>query len=173
MLYLSFKFSGDSKNHRPMLFKRTYTLSSRYSRDELKTRLVGDHIKIRNLDFEAIEDNRVISIFPHTEQVTEIKTLPITSIDMQDGDGNVKIVITSRIRELDLGGPQLMMILCSLLFLVALILNFAFKDFGHHLAAYIIFGVSVVILTVFWIRMQQGYFRYVRKVREHIISKVS
>lgn len=156
-----------------MFFKRTHSCSSPHTREELKKRLIGDHIKIHNLDFEAIEDNRIISIFPHTEQVTEIKTLPITHVDLQETDGKMKVIITSKIRELDLGGPQLVMILCFLLVIVAVVLFLAFGEDKKHIAAYIVLGVGLFTFIMFWIRMQNGYFDYVRKVKAHIISKVN
>ena len=156
-----------------MFFTRTHSCPTKYTREELKKRLIGDHIKIHNLDFEAVEDDRAISIFPHTEQVSEIKTLPITSVEFQETDGSMKVVMTSSIRPLDQGGPILMLILCGLLIVVGTVLFFAFHENPERIAAYVVFGISVFAFALFWARMQSGYFDYVRKVRAHVVELIS
>jgi hypothetical protein len=32
-------------------------------------------------------------------------------------------------------------------------------------------GISILIFSAFWFRMQTGYFDYVRKIREYVINK--
>ena len=155
-----------------MIFTRTHQCQSPYKSDELKRRLIGDRVKIHNLDFEAIEDDSAISIFPNTDQISEIKTLPITRVDMQDRENGSHITITSKIRAIDLGGAQLVMILCFLLFLVSAILLTVFKGEGNKLAGFIVLGVGVLTFTLFWIRLQNGYFDYVKKVKHHVLAKV-
>ena len=156
-----------------MLFTRTYSCKSPHTIEALKTRLVGDNIRIHNLDFEAIEEEDSIRFVPDTDNVAGIKTLPITYVQLQATDGTTNVVITSRMRPLDLGGPQLVIILCFLLVVVCLILYFVLPPtWGDRLAAYISGGVGLLIFILFCIRMNGGYFDYVRKVREHVVALV-
>ena len=60
-----------------MFFTRTHEFSINIPKDEFKNRLIGKHVKIHNLDFEVIESEYTLTIIPHAEQVTEIKTLPV------------------------------------------------------------------------------------------------
>ena len=128
-------------------------------------RLIGSHVKIHNLDFEVTESKHVLTIIPHAEQIQEIKTLPITTVTFEENAGSTKVMIQSKMRKLDLGGPWLMIILVLLLLVTGSILFVAFKD---HIASYVVLCVGMVVFTIFWIRMEMGYFDYVRKIRAYI-----
>lgn len=43
---------------------------------------------------------------------------------------------------------------------------------GEPSIAYTLMGASVGIFTIFWVRMEMGYFDYVRKIRAHVKSKL-
>lgn len=156
-----------------MLFTRTYKHQSSLSRDEVKKRLLGSHVQIHDLDFEVLEDRHALTIFPHAEQVIEIKTLPNTHVDLEEADGKTRLVIHSRIREMDFGGVLLMLIVCGLLFVVSIILFLAFHDFANHLAAGIVCGVGLLLFILLRVRLEKGYFDYVRKVKEYVVTQVS
>ena len=147
------------------MFTRSNSYLTSCSREELKNRLVGSHVKIHNLDFEVTEDNQSLTIVPHAEAIDEIKTLPITTVSFGQDGSATRIKLTSTMRKLDQGGPMLMLILVLLLFVTGSLLYFAFKD---HLASFIVLGVAVAILATFWVRMEMGYFDYVRKVQRFI-----
>ena len=152
-----------------MFFTRTHSYKFSVSSDDLKDRLIGKHVKIHNLDFEVLEKDESISIIPHAEQETAIKTLPITQVDLK-GDGNkTKVVITSRMRKLDLGGPMLVVIFCGFLFGASTVLFFAAPN--EHQITYTLLGIGLFTFIVFTIRMQMGYFDYVRKVRAYVKSR--
>jgi hypothetical protein len=149
------------------MFTRSHSYQSSLTREVLKKRLIGSHVKIHNLDFEVTDNNHVLTIIPHTEQIDEIKTLPITTVSFVEGNGSTKVQMVSRMRQLDQGGPMLVMILIALLLITGSLLYFAFHD---RLASYIIAGVGVLIFIIFWTRLQMGYFDYVRKVRQYVID---
>jgi hypothetical protein len=151
-----------------MFFTRTHEFALPISKDEFKNRLVGKHVKIHNLDFEVMELDFRINIVPHAEQVTEIKTLPITELDFREDSGKTKVVIKSKMRKLDAGGPQLIVIFCAFLFIASIILFFTSEDLKITLT---FLGISILIFSAFWFRMQTGYFDYVRKIREYVINK--
>ncbi|MBA3829227.1 MAG: hypothetical protein H0X33_09850 [Taibaiella sp.] len=135
--------------------------------DDIKNRLLGNHVKIHNLDFEVMENDQMLRIIPHAEQVTNIKTLPITSVKL-DGDGNnTQVVISSKMREIDSGGPILIVVFCSCMLIgAALFYIFGSKEFTTIM--YTLLTISVLLFSVFWMRMQAGYFDYVRKIRAFI-----
>ena len=152
------------------MFTRTHAYQSLHSKETLKKRLVGDHVKIHGLDFEVVENDNSISIVPHAEQVVEIKTLPETLVEMRETDGKTNVVIVSKMRQLDQGGPMLVLILCALLLIVSVIV-YLFFETKNHIASYIIAGAFILIFSFFWIRLKMGYFDYVHKIREHVKSK--
>ncbi len=152
-----------------MLFTSTHRYQFSISKEDLKNRLVGKHVKIHDLDFEVLEKDHTLSIIPHAEQVNAIKTLPITEVDMKEEGGKTKVVITSKMRKLDLGGPLLIVIFCSFLFGASVVLWFAAPNEVQII--YTMLGIGLLIFTVFTIRMQMGYFDYVRKVRAYVKNK--
>lgn len=154
-----------------MFFTRTHTYHFPVSRQELKNRLVGRHVKIHDLDFEVLEKEGKLSIVPHAEQVNAIKTLPITSVVFnEESNGKTKVVITSKMRQLDSGGPYLILIFCAFLLIAAGILLNVGNEPG---ITYTLLGAGISIFTIFWVRMEMGYFDYVRKVRAYVKEKAN
>ena len=66
-------------------------------------------------------------------------------------------------RKLDSGGPMLVIIFCAFMLIAATVL-FMVQDAEPPLP-YTLAGISTFTLIVFSIRMQTGYFDYVRKIR--------
>jgi hypothetical protein len=125
-------------------------------------RLAGKHFKIHNLDFEVYDQETLLKIAPHTEYLNnDIKTLPITDVDVI----NNHVVVTSKIREIDFGGPLLIMLFCSFLFIASAILFLLGEE---PLIMGMLFGTSIVMFILFWVRMHLGYFDYVRQVEKFI-----
>jgi hypothetical protein len=147
-----------------MFFTGTQRYQSPISKEDFKRRLNGNHVKIHDVDFEVMERNQSISIIPHAEQVTSIKTLPITHVDLkQDG----KVVVTTKMRKIDSGGPQLVLIFCAFMFIASLILMYVGNE---RTITYTMLGIASLIFVVFMVRMQLGYFDYVRKIRAYVKS---
>lgn len=149
-----------------MFFTRTHSYKFSASTQDLKDRLVGKHVKIHNLDFEVLEKDQSLSIIPHAEQVDAIKTLPITQVDFKQVGDKTKVVITSRMRKLDIGGPMLVVIFCGFLLGASIVLFFAAPN--ELQITYTLLGIGLFTFIVFTIRMQMGYFDYVRKVRAYV-----
>ena len=152
-----------------MLFTRTQRYHSSLPKEIFIRRLTGNHVKIHNLDFEIFEKNNSLRIIPHAENVDAIKTLPITHVDLNKSGEDTDIVITSKMRRLDVGGPQLIVVFC--LFLLAASLVLLYVD-GQPQITYTLMGLSVLIFSIFYVRLQMGYFDYVRKIRAFIKSKM-
>jgi len=150
------------------LFTRTHQYYSKASRDEVKTRLVGEHVIIHNMDFEVMENDQTISIIPHAEQENNIKTLPITYVDFKNEGNKTKVVIKSEMRAFDLGGPQLILLFSTFLFATSFILLYVG---GEKIITYTLLSVGTVIITLFAIRLQMGYFDYIRKIRAYVKAK--
>ncbi len=148
-----------------MLFTRTYHFSCPKPIDEVKSRLLGKHMSVHNLDFEVFERDGSLLIFPHAENEMNIKTLPITNINIQTKGTNSNVKLKFSMRKIDSGGPMLIVVFCSFL-LIAGLLVFLFG--ADKVIAYVMFGISLFIFSIFWMRMQSGYFDYVRKIKSHI-----
>jgi hypothetical protein len=152
-----------------MFFTRTHNFHFSVPKDDLKNRLLGKHVQIHNLDFEILDTGEQnLSIVPHAEQVESIKTLPITDVEIQEDGDTTRVVVTSSIRPIDIGGPILILIICSMLIGASIVLMYVG---GERVITYSALGLGVGILALFMIRMQMGYFDYVRKIRAYVKSK--
>jgi len=151
-----------------MFFTRTQKLRTAIRKEDLKNRLIGNHVTIHDMDFEVTEKDHKLRIIPHAEQINAIKTLPITHVDVKETGDKTNIIITSKMRKFDAGGPLLVVIFCAFLLLASLVLLYV----GEPAISYTLLGISVTIFTIFWVRMEMGYFDYVRKIRAHIKSKI-
>ena len=152
-----------------MLFTRIHTYYFPLRKEELMRRLAGRHVTIHDLDFEVLDKDRKLSIVPHAELVETIKTLPITSVVFNEEGNKTKVVVTSKMRLLDEGGPLLILTFCAFIFIASF---FLLKVRENNLA-FTLMGISVFILGLFCIRLQMGYFDYVRKVRAYIKGKAT
>lgn len=152
-----------------MFFKRTQNYKCTLQTDDFKSRLVGNHVTIHDMDFEVFEKDQSLRIVPHAEQTNAIKTLPITKIDMTPEGDKTRVTITSNMRKLDAGGPQLIILFCAFLFIASFILLYVG---GERQITYTLLGAGAVILTIFWVRLEIGYFDYVRKIQSYIKNKM-
>jgi virulence-associated protein VagC len=152
-----------------MFFTRTHRCQLAIQQEDLKNRLIGKHVKIHELDFEVFEDeDQSLIIEPHTEQIEEIKTLPTTRVKLTAVGDKTNVVIISKMRTLDSGGPQLIVIFCIFLFISSIVLMVSSKETT---LSYIFASLGLVIFTLFCIRLQTGYFDYVRKIRSYVTNK--
>ena len=149
-----------------MLFSRTYRYNTKVGIEDIKRRLIGQHVKIHNLDFEIFEKDHMVKVIPHAEQIENIKTLPITHVEFKGQGSQTKMIISSKMRKIDKGGP-LIIIWFTLFMLIAAVL-LAYYAEGYINTAAILGGIAVLVFVVFWIRLETGYFDYVRKIRDYI-----
>lgn len=150
-----------------MLFSRTYRYKSSMPIEEIKKRLLGQHVQVHKLDFEVYEKDRMIKIIPHAEQIENIKTLPITHVEFKGKGDKTQVVISSKMRRIDKGGPLLVVSFCFVM-LVAAILFMIYGKHESNMFVMTLFGISIGVFIIFWIRMESGYFDYVRKIRDYI-----
>jgi hypothetical protein len=150
-----------------MIFSRTYRYVSSISEEDIKGRLLGKHMKVHDLDFEVSEKGKMLKIIPHAEQVTDIKTLPITHVEFKGKGGKTHIVLNSKMRKIDSGGPMLIMVFVSFMVIAALLLMF-FGGNQYNTYTYTLGIIGLVIFAIFWTRMERGYFDYVRKIRDFV-----
>ncbi len=152
-----------------MLFTRTQKYQSSTAREDLKNRLIGHHVKIHNMDFEVIEKEQSLRIIPHAEQEEGIKTLPITKVEMKQDGNKMNVVVTSKMRKLDVGGPLLIVMFSSFLIAASVIMMLVG---GEVKISYTLLAIGIGILAVFFVRMQMGYYDYIRKIRSYIESQM-
>ncbi|WP_276134838.1 hypothetical protein [Polluticoccus soli] len=150
-----------------MIFSRTYRYDSSMPAEAIKGRLIGKHVKVHNMDFEVSEKDRVLRIIPHAEQETNIKTLPITHVEFKGKGDKTQVVINSKMRKIDSGGPMLILIFCTFM-LIAAVGFYIFGQQEYLNFTYTLAGISLAIFVIFWMRMEAGYFDYVRKLRDYI-----
>ena len=151
-----------------MLFTRTYSYRIQKPAEAARKQLVGQRVRIHQLDFEVTERDKMIKIIPHAENVEGLRTLPITHVEFENrGDQQTKLKITSKMRRIDKGGPMLIVIFCLFLIIAALLLGLYGKE-GFLPYVLVMAGLSLVVFVIFWIRMESGYFDYVRKIRDFV-----
>lgn len=154
-----------------MIFRRYYTLQSKKDADSLKKSLLGQHLKIHNLDFEIFDKEGNIKVIPHAEDDEHVHTLPITELKMKANGSGTTIKMKSKPRRIDIGGPYLLMCFVTFAFIAAVLL-YIFGEGSYNTPAYFLCGLAALIFIALWLRMEQGYFDYIRKtkkwVQEHI-----
>ena len=150
-----------------MLFSRTYRYQSAMPIEDIKSRLLGKHMRVHDMDFEVYEKDLMLRIIPHAEQETTIKTLPITHVELKGSGSKTQVVISSKMRKIDSRGPLLIVIFCTFM-LIAALLFFLFGKQEYLSFTYTLLGISIAIFIVFWMRMETGYFDNIRKIRDHI-----
>lgn len=153
-----------------MFFTRTYEYDLNVSKDEFMKRLIGRHVSIHNMDFEIYEQEDRLCVAPHAEQVTDIKTLPITWIDLKNNGGKFRVMMRSNIRQLDAGGPKLISIFCVFLLIAAVVLFIT--SGGDRKIGLTFLGLDAIIYSLFWLRMKRGYLDYVHKIRDYVKERV-
>ncbi len=148
------------------MFTRTFSYQTSLSKETLKNRLIGNHVNIHNLDFEVLEKDESLRIVPHAEQLDEIKTLPITWVELNENGGRTKVKITSRMRRLDIGGPMLIVILCCLLVIASGVLLLL----KEQLFSGLLLGASLLTFIIFRMRLEKSYFHCIRKIQSHVLN---
>jgi len=135
--------------------------------EDIKGRLLGKHVKVHNMDFEVFEKDRILRIIPHAEHENNIRTLPITHVELVGKGDKTQVVISSKMRKIDSGGPLLIVIFCTFM-LIAALLFFIFGKQEYMSFTYTLLTISLAIFLFFWMRMETGYFDYIRKIRDYI-----
>ncbi len=160
-----------------MILERTYSFDTKHTIDAIRGRLLGNKLEVHNIEFEISERDNIIKIIPHAENVEGVKTLPITHVKLKDNSGgNTKVTIRSKPRKIDAGGPYVLMIFSLFLILgsSAFYIFMKIQKGGDNLLlSGVMFGIGVFIFLVFWVRMQSGYFDYIRKIRNYVTSSLS
>lgn len=154
-----------------MIFNRSYTFTSPQSVEEAKDTLTGKHVDVHKLDFEIMEKDRLLKVIPHAENEERLRILPITHLDIiPDGNGS-KIKMTTKPRRIDAGGPYLLVIFC-IFCVIAGVGLYLFKREEVLLPALGITAVGLLVFIIFWIKMESGYFDYVRKIKRFVKSRL-
>ncbi len=158
-----------------MIFKRTYRYNTPLSIEDVRQRLIGKHLEVHQLDFEVLEKDKMLKIIPHAEEVSAIKTLPITHLEMQGhGSNGTKITLTSKPRKIDVGGPYLIIIFCLFCILGASAFYLLYPS-ENYLPSLVMVAIGLVVFVIFWLRMEAGYFDYTRKIRnfvkQHLVNR--
>lgn len=154
-----------------MIFRSYTSIPSKKSVEELKKHLLGQHLQIHDLDFEIIERNGFIKIIPHAEIENHIYTLPITRLQLIATENGTMIKALSKPRRIDVGGP-LMLIIFVAFSLVAAILLYFYGGEDYHNTSYILIGIGFAVLLFLTLRLQQGYYDYIRKINRWVKSHV-
>ncbi len=154
-----------------MIFRRYYTFKSKLNADDLKKKLLGQHLKVHELDFEIFDKGEDIKVIPHAEADDHVYTLPITRLRIKpEGAGSV-VKMLSKPRRIDIGGPYLLMGFVTFA-AIAGVLLYLFGEGAYNTTAYILVGIAAFIFALLWMRMEQGYFDYIRKIKKWVSDHV-
>ncbi|MGC4057898.1 MAG: hypothetical protein QM743_07220 [Chitinophagaceae bacterium] len=123
--------------------------------------------RVHNLEFEVYESDDCIKIIPHAENQKDLKTLPITHIDLKNDGKETNLRVSYKIRKIDQGGPYLLMIFCVFILIGAI----AFYIYKEQTLALLFLGIFVAFFGTFWAKMQTGYFDYVSQIRKYLKDK--
>jgi hypothetical protein len=154
-----------------MIFNRSFRLASSKNIITLKQNIIGQHIKVHHFDFEAVERENKITILPHAEDAESVTTLPIVNISLQEKNSKTYLNIETHPRRIDIGGPYILVILC----LAAFLGGFLMALYGgetQQTTSKLLMGIGLGVFILFWIKMEFGYFDYVRKLRSWVAGQM-
>jgi len=154
-----------------MIFNRSYQFKSSKSITALKECLVQKHLKIRNFDFESIELNNVIKIIPHAENTDQVTTLPITNVTLKEKNNKTIVNVETHPRRIDAGGPYLLIVLCLAIFFAGFCIGL-YGGPDQTMTSKIMVGMGLGVFVLFWIKMELGYFDYVRKIKSWVHGQI-
>lgn len=154
-----------------MIFRRYYTMQSKQNAESLKASLLGKHLKIHQTDFEIFDLNGVVKIIPHAESDEAVHTLPITELKLIPNASTTTIKMKSKPRRIDIGGIYLLMVFILFLIIASIIIYISLNE-SYHKVSYILFGSGAVIFILVWLRMEQGYFDYIRKTKKWVAEHI-
>ncbi len=155
-----------------MIFNSHSSMSTNKTVDSIKTTLKGKHLQVHKLDFEVFEKDDVMKIIPHAEEVDGIITLPITNVKIKQKNNKTVLDIESHPRRIDIGGPYILVILCLVMFFAGLLIGL-YGGTEYSKVSLIMTVLPLTIFSIFWIRMELGYFDYVRKIKSWIRKEIS
>jgi hypothetical protein len=151
-----------------MFFNRSYHFTSSQSADAIRQKLLGRHTSVHGLDFEIIETDRGVRVVPHAEQVEAVKTLPVTRVELNgQGGQQTKVSLFAHMRRIDQGGP-LLIVIFSLFMIIAGVIGYLYGQEEYSLYTLPLIGIGLVVFIIMWVRLETGYFDYVRKVRDFV-----
>jgi hypothetical protein len=150
-----------------MIFNRTFKFSSSKNIEQLSKSLIGQHVQVHKLDFEVVNSHDILKIIPHAEHSDNVLTLPISHILFNKNNNNTEVRIKSHPRQIDIGGPYIVIVMAIFVIIAGIALNMASPEmYGN--AGKIMGIVGVLTFAILWIRMELGYFDYVRKLNRWV-----
>lgn len=153
-----------------MIFRKYYSFKSQKNPDELTKHITGQHLQVHGLDFEIYQKEDSIKIIPHAENDEKVRTIPITRLRLiKDSSGGSTIKMMCKPRRIDSGGPTLLAIFL-LTALIGGIFLFLKHNETYEITSYILMGIGGVGFILFWLRLESGYFDYIRKIKAWVKS---
>jgi hypothetical protein len=150
-----------------MIFNRTTKFNSQKQSEIIERNLLGQKTTVHKIDFEIVESHDVLKIIPHTEEEEGILTLPICSVMLNKNNNSTDITIKSHPRKIDIGGPYILLILIAFAIITGIVLGtIAPKEYGS--VSKWMLGLGLTTFALFWLRMELGYFDYVRKINKWV-----
>ncbi len=150
-----------------MIFDKKYKIPLEVTPETFKERVLGEHFKVHHLDFEVydhVEPDGIIKIFPHAESVSRTTTLPITHLTIvkDNSETGNHIEAFFHIRRIDKGLP-LFFLLLFLGTLIAGIIGLNYEALAK--TSKIFIGLGAVGLLLTYLKLNSGYYDYIRKIR--------
>jgi hypothetical protein len=155
-----------------MLFRKTNTIKSKHSPEVLRKLLIGNHTTIHGLDFIIKDDNDLIRVVSSLDDSEHIYTLPISRVTFNNTTNGTTIKLSSHPRRIDVGGPYLIIIFV-IFAIIAGILLLVFGEGNYDNTAKIMISVAAIIYAILYIRLQIGYYDYIRKIKKWIQEAVT
>lgn len=152
-----------------MIFNRTYKYRSTRKTEDLKSLLLDSSIEVKNQSFFISDRGDILRIIPDAENRKDLTTLPVTHINMRkNGNDRTELTLFSKPRKIDAGGPYLVVIFCLFLLIAAGVIYYVDPTKENYIPVLGLVALSVIGFVVFWIRMQMGYFDYVKGINKEI-----
>ncbi len=128
-------------------------------------RVMGKRFHVHDLEFEVYDapnEKGEIKIIPHSENVRRTTTLPITLISVFENSEPPYVLAHYHMRSIDIGLPKFLTIFFAGMFLFGIITFFSSQGFKS--TGMIFMSIALIGFLIMLIRLNSGYYDYIRKI---------
>lgn len=148
------------------MFSRTYQYKFPISKELLKYNLVGNHLSVRHQEFEVVEQDQLLSIQPKNNSGEPApNTVPVIRINLNEDGNKTSLTVSSALPVVDSGGFLVASLFSVFFVLSSVVLFFLVHDPVLTISLCLL---SILIFVYFLVRLQLGYFNYMRRIRSYI-----
>lgn len=147
------------------MYEKKIKIPIEVDKDTFYSRIMGKKFHVHDLEFEVYSkrnDRGEVKIIPHAENVNRTTTLPITLVTVNETSDPPYVLAHYHMRSIDIGLPKFLTIFFAGMFIIGVIAYFS--SVGFRSTGLIFAGISIVGFLIMLLKLNKGYYDYIRKI---------